>query len=198
MQVDKDDIDVPIVVARVGHSIGSVVVKETEIDICIRRRKDLQIEASELAQAAWNLGQIGLGTVARAIAPRQHLAIDVKPSVRHLAVEMGKTAGQLIVERSFAQEGAESLALSSANWAKIPSALRCSGVCATCCADDSNAAQANSAARAWTGRRKRRKRNNLHAIPLDRHTSKLIDWYLPTLADEVFGFAAIGEKDRRG
>ena len=70
MQIDKDDIDVPVVVAGVGHSIGAVVVKETEIDVCIRRGEDLQVEAPELAQASWDLGQIGLGIVARAIAPR--------------------------------------------------------------------------------------------------------------------------------
>ena len=99
MQVDKDDIDVPVVVARVGRAVGAVVVKETEIDVGVGYCENLQIEAAKLAQSPWSCGQVGRGGRAGAVAPRQHLAIDVEPSARHLAVEVGKTAGQLIVEK---------------------------------------------------------------------------------------------------
>ena len=44
VQVDKDNIDVAIVIARVGNSVRTVVVKFTQIAICICLTQDLEVK----------------------------------------------------------------------------------------------------------------------------------------------------------
>ena len=98
-QVDEDDIDVAVVVPRIGHAIRSIVVEPAHVDIGVGLLQDLQIEPPELTQRARRLRQVGVGGPLRAVAPGQNLPVHAQLPPGHLVVKVSEASRSAAIEQ---------------------------------------------------------------------------------------------------
>ena len=98
-QIDEDDVDVPVIIPRIGRAVRTVVVEQPHINIEIGLFQDFQIELAEPAQRARQVGQVGGSGLARTVAFGQHLSVHPQQAAGHLVIEVGEAAGTVPIEQ---------------------------------------------------------------------------------------------------
>ena len=73
-QIDENDIDIAIVVSRIRHTVGAIVVEPPHVDIGVGLLENFAIEPGELSQCTGCSGQVGRRRQARGVTLRQDLA----------------------------------------------------------------------------------------------------------------------------
>ena len=104
-QVDEDNVHVPVVIPRIGHSVRPVVVEKSHVHILVGLLQDLEIELIEAADRARSFRHVRGRRLPGAVPPWQHLTLDLQLAPGHLVVEVGETARPGRIEQILGPRG---------------------------------------------------------------------------------------------